>query len=214
MSKQVQSSLLILIFLALSCAALATAHITGDGGEYFLMTHSLFKHGSVTIGAADVADYVRMGPEALHRIGLQPTLLDELLRQAQAAKPDVVSGGFFPNAPGRFYSIHFWLYSLLALPFYALLKPLGLNPAAAFVVLNILCTGAVFAYLRRIAPRIAPLAFLAFLVAGTTIAAPVYSELLIKKSRFITCSRAWPTCWNPAKTNHFINSLVCNDCSM
>jgi hypothetical protein len=99
MSKQVQSSLLILIFLALSCAALATAHITGDGGEYFLMTHSLFKHGSVTIGAADVADYVRMGPEALHRIGLQPTLLDELLRQAQAAKPDVVSGGFFPNAP-------------------------------------------------------------------------------------------------------------------
>jgi hypothetical protein len=169
MSKQIQSSLLILMFLALSCAALATAHITGDGGEYFLMTHALFKHGSVTIGASDVADYVRMGPEALQRIGLQPTLLDELLRQAQAAKPDVVSGGFFPNAPGRFYSIHFWLYSLLALPFYALLKPLGLNPAAAFVVLNILCTGAVFAYLRRITPRIAPLAFLAFLVAGTTL---------------------------------------------
>jgi hypothetical protein len=169
MSKQVQSYLLLLVLLALSYVALTTVRITGDGNEYLLMMHSLFKHQSATIGAADIADYAHLAPEMLQKIGLQQPLLDELLRQAQSAKPTAVSAAFFPNAPGQFYAIHFWLYSLLALPFYALLKPFGFNPTAAFVVLNIICTGAVFAYLRRIVPRHAPLAFLAFLVAGTTL---------------------------------------------
>jgi hypothetical protein len=168
MPRQVQSYLALLLFLALSYATLTKTGITGDGGEYLLVTHALFKHQSMTIGAADVADYAHMAREAIEHFGLQPSLLDELLRQAQSAKPEVVSGGFFPAAPGQFYSIHFWLYSLLALPFYALLKPLGFDPVAAFTLLNIACAGAVFAYLRRVMPRHAPLAFLAFLAAGTT----------------------------------------------
>jgi hypothetical protein len=148
MLKHVRSALVILSVLVLCAAALTHPQLTGDGGEYLLMTHSLSRHGSVAIGAADVADYARMAPADVQKVGLQQELLDELLRQAQASKPGIVGAAFFPDAAGHLYSLHFWLYSLLALPFYALLKPLGLNPVAAFVLLNLACAGGVFAYLR------------------------------------------------------------------
>jgi hypothetical protein len=168
MSRHIPSFLLILGALLFSAMALSKTRLTGDGGEYLLMTHALLKHGSPAIAAADVADYARMAPARLEVLGLPQALLGELLRQAQASKPDVVGAAFFPDAAGRYYSLHFWLYSLLALPFYALIKPLGLNPAAAFVLLNFACAGGVFAYLRRAVPRLAPLAFLVFLAAGTS----------------------------------------------
>jgi len=73
-----------------------------------------------------------------------------------------------PNDAGRFYGIHFGLYSLLALPFYVLLKPFGGYPHYALTLLNLsFCVGA-FLYLRRTMAQQASLAMLLFLLAGAT----------------------------------------------
>jgi len=73
-----------------------------------------------------------------------------------------------PNDAGRFYGIYFGLYSLLALPFYVLLKAFGGYPHYALTLLNLsFCVGA-FLYLRRAMARQASSAMLLFLLAGAT----------------------------------------------
>jgi hypothetical protein len=73
-----------------------------------------------------------------------------------------------PNDAGHFYGIHFGLYSLLAVPFYALLKAFGAQPYYAFTLLNLsFCAGALL-YIRRAVPEHSSLAMLLFLLGGTT----------------------------------------------
>ena len=120
--------------------ALINTQLQGDGSEYLMMTHAILKHGSAAILPSDLADY-----------HLQ-----------------LSGSGFAQARNGQFYSIHFWTYSLLALPFYALLKVVGLNPIWAFCLLNIFFAGVVLVYLQRVMPKHTRFALVLFLEMGTT----------------------------------------------
>src|SRR5690242_4465628 len=51
---------LTLLILVLGTCALRQIAINGDGGEYLMMTHAFFRHGSPGITPADLQDYLRL----------------------------------------------------------------------------------------------------------------------------------------------------------
>lgn len=169
MLKRLARYCFIPLFLAIAGAALVNASLTGDGYEYVLTMHALSEHGSFEITQADVASLQHSAgsvPFYAVTLGdLMPYILEHL-RAPEKTPPFTYT--IMPNDAGRFYGIHFGLYSLLALPFYVLLKPFGAYPHHAFALLNLaFCAGACVV-LRRALPGRCVLAMLLFLVAGTT----------------------------------------------
>lgn len=154
------------LLLILALAVLAKTRLSGDGGEYLLMSHAMLKHGSAAIRASDLDAFLHR-PEGEQQLGISQTQFSAVRAQFDLPKP-APAGGFFPTGAGKFYAIHFWLYSLLALPFYALLSACGLNLLWAFSLLNLAFAGATLAYLRRVMPEHGSLAGALFLAAGTT----------------------------------------------
>lgn len=169
MPKRLSNYWFIPLFLAIAAFALVHTSLTGDGYEYMLTMHALFRHASPNITQADV--------ESLkHSAGAVPfygatlgDLMSQILEHLRAPQnTPAFTYTVMPNTEGTFYGIHFGLYSLLALPFYALLKPFGAYPHYAFTLLNLsFCAGALL-YLKRAVPERASLAMLLFLFAGTT----------------------------------------------
>lgn len=154
-----------LLSFLLCVAALYESHINGDGVEYLLMSHALAAHGSAAISSADVWDIVsqlsRHGDmSALNLLAQVP----ERLKSLPDAWPFF---GFSRASSGLFYAIHFWMYSLLAAPFYAVLSALGAKPTWAFSLLNLALVGATLVYIRRVFPNVAREAALLFLALGT-----------------------------------------------
>ncbi|WP_139236543.1 hypothetical protein [Rugamonas rubra] len=156
-----------LLMLLLSIYILLHTRISGDGGEYVLMSHALFKHGSAILRPDDVKAYLGLPLAEVMRVGVPDHVFQLLLQQMQSSKPDIVAG-FFPDAGGRFMAIHFWMYSLLAVPYYALLSMLGVSPVLAFGMLNLSFAGGALYYLCRAMPRHAGLAGTAFLLTGSS----------------------------------------------
>jgi hypothetical protein len=156
-----------LLMLLLSIYILLYTRISGDGGEYVLMSQALFKHGSAIIRPDDVRAYLGLPLEEVMRMRVPDHFFQLLLEQMGSTKPEVVAG-FFPDTGGRFLAIHFWMYSLLATPYYALLSMLGYSPVYAFGMLNLSFAGGALYYLRRAMPRHAGLAGTAFLLTGGT----------------------------------------------
>jgi hypothetical protein len=157
------------LFLAIAGFALVNTSLTGDGYEYMLTMQALFEHASPNITQADV-ESLKRGVGGVHfygaTLGDLMSLIQEYLRAPE--KVPAFTYTIMPNDAGRFYGIHFGLYSLLALPFYALLKAFGTFPHYAFTLLNLtFCAGA-FYYLRRAIPHRSSLAMLLFLFTGTT----------------------------------------------
>lgn len=157
------------LLLAIAGFALVTTSLTGDGYEYMLTMQALYDHGTPDITHADL-ESLKLSAGGMPFYGgtlndLMP-LLHEHLRAPE--KTPAYTFTVMPNDAGRFYGIHFGLYSLLALPFYALLKAFGAQPYYAFTLLNLcFCAGA-FLYIRRAVPEHASLAMLLFLLGGTT----------------------------------------------
>lgn len=149
--------------------ALINTSLTGDGYEYMLTMHALYQHGSFAITEDDVASLQRTAgsmPFYGATLGDLMPFIGAHLRAPDATPPFTFT--IMPNAAGHFYGIHFGLYPLLALPFYALLQALGVDPYYAFTLLNLGCCAAACLYLRRALPERAGLAMLLFLLAGTT----------------------------------------------
>lgn len=157
------------LFLAIAGFALVNTSLTGDGYEYMLTMHALFEHASPNITQADVESLKRSAggvPFYGATLGDLMPLIQEHLRAPE--KTPAFTYTIMPNDEGQFFGIHFGLYSLLALPFYALLKVFGAYPQYAFTLLNLtFCAGA-FLYLRRAIPDRSSLAMLLFLFSGTT----------------------------------------------
>lgn len=153
--------------LLLAGYVLKSTWLSGDGGEYLIMAHAIFSHGSAVIRPSDVADYLQLPLPELARIGFPREALEAMQQHFQTDQIHAIFG-FFPNAAKQFYACHFWFYSLLAVPFYALVKMLGLNLIWALTLLNLSFAGTVFWYLRRVMPQHARMAFLLFLTMGTT----------------------------------------------
>ena len=111
-------------------------------------------------------DYFEPQPEEKRRPRLSREVLSELVKHLQDSTP-VAAVGFFPTVEGDFYAMHFWVYSLLAVPFYVISKLFNLDPILAFGFLNIAFVGFVYAYVKRFIPEYRHQAFLLFLVMGT-----------------------------------------------
>lgn len=160
------------LFLAIAGIAVVDTSLTGDGYEYMLTMHALAEHGSPEITQADIASLQRSAgrvPFAAVTLGDLMPYIQEHLR-APGNTP-AFTYTIMPNDEGRFYGIHFGLYSLLALPFYVLLKLLGAYPHYAFTLLNLGCCACALLYLRRAMPAPAThgaLSMLLVLLAGTT----------------------------------------------
>jgi hypothetical protein len=109
---------LALLLLSFIAVRLATKPIlAGDGIEYFSMLESFWNHGSPDQRLADM--------ESLHRV------LDS--HAAIIARPH---DGFFVSLDGRWYSFHFWLYPLLAVPAKAVLRLLRADEFGALAWTN------------------------------------------------------------------------------
>jgi hypothetical protein len=157
------------VFLAIAGIVLVNTSLTGDGYEYMLTMHALFEHASPNITLADV-DSLKQSAGGMPNYGATLGDLMPLLHQHLLApeKTPAYTYTIMPNAGGEFYGIHFGLYSLMALPFHALLKALGVHPYYAFSLLNLaFCAGACL-YIRRAMPDRSSLAMLLFLFSGTT----------------------------------------------
>lgn len=89
--------------------------IAGDGGEYLGMTISLFNHASADLQREDIR-----------------------MRDAIVEKNNVSSWlGVYEKSPdGLYYSSHFFMYSLLNVPLFAVLHFFQLNELTAYQVMN------------------------------------------------------------------------------
>ncbi|SFC78606.1 hypothetical protein [Massilia yuzhufengensis] len=114
---------------------LAKARLIGDGLEYLAMVQGFVAHGSPELRRTDVDAFAAMPPPALARALLKPAMLDGAIERLERGA--IVELGFARARDGSVHAIHFWMYSLLAAPFYALVVLLGQNPFMALVALNL-----------------------------------------------------------------------------
>lgn len=153
------------VFALAAILAAMRSHLDGDGAEYLMMAHAFVAHGSASLTPADFAQVAgvlhgHMDP-AGHSLFLN--VVDELGR----TPPALPYAGFARTASGEIYSIHFWLYSLMAAPFYALATLLGIRPTLCFALLNLALLAASMRHLHKSLPSAGRTAALVFMSLGT-----------------------------------------------
>jgi hypothetical protein len=133
----------------------------GDCGEYILMARGLARRGAPDFRDEDARWLARREKRL---VVVARHLHEGLARQKQSVI------GSVRTADGRYYSMHFWFYSLLAAPVLWLLEILRAPPLLALVAVNAAAASLAVVYLVRhfrgtwlalVAPGI-------FLLAGTT----------------------------------------------
>lgn len=132
------AAILLCAVFALLC--LGKARQMGDGIEYLAMAQGFAARGSPDLRPSDIAALEALPPAALQRGRLKPELLAPAYERI--VRDGVIEHGFARALDGSVHAIHFWMYSLLAAPFYALLAALGQNPFMALVALNLACVTA------------------------------------------------------------------------
>lgn len=132
------AALILCTVFALLC--LAKARLIGDGIEYLAMSQGFVAHGSPDLRRTDIAAFAAMPPQALARGRLDPDSLAAASERIEREGAIVL--GFARAQDGSVHAIHFWMYSLLAAPLYALVVVLGGNPFMSLVLLNLLILGA------------------------------------------------------------------------
>lgn len=133
-----RAALLLCAVFALLC--LAKVRLTGDGLEYLAMSQGFVAHGSPELRRTDIEAFRAMPPQALARGRLDPGSLAAAFERIEREGAIVL--GFARAQDGSVHAIHFWMYSLLGAPFYALVTLLGLNPFMALALLNLAILGA------------------------------------------------------------------------
>lgn len=113
----------ILLFssILLSCSLLIKPLITGDGREYLGMTVSFKNHMSFDLTLNDIDERLKL--EKLNSIHFPEEL---------------TYAGYFEDIDGKFYSYHFWFYSLLNVVPYIILEQFDINPLKSFQLTNCL----------------------------------------------------------------------------
>lgn len=132
------AALFLCTVFALLC--LAKARLIGDGIEYLAMSQGFVAHGSPDLRRTDIETFKAMPAQALARGRLDPDSLAAASERVEREGAIVL--GFARAQDGSVHAIHFWMYSLLAAPLYALVTLLGLNPFMALVLLNLVILGA------------------------------------------------------------------------
>lgn len=167
LKKQINLQLISFLILIVSIVSIFFMRLSGDGYEYFLTTHAFYKHGTPDILVSDVLDYYNNNKMlGQKKASLSDEILGILIQHLKAEKP-IAALQFFPTESGEFYAMHFWMYSLLAVPIYSALHVFDFNPVWAFGFLNLAFVGLVFFYLKRLIPEYCNEAFLLFFLMGT-----------------------------------------------
>lgn len=181
---RVEAGLAALFSLAVVVYALANTRPRGDSGEYVLMAAAFAIHATPDVRAEDVRWVARTEP----RLGE----LMERLESGMSAEKPVVLGSIHRAPDGRYYSFHFWFYSLLAaIPLWPLTAT-GVSPIIALALVNALAlVGASFyaaAGVRGVHRFLVPLAFF---ISGTTFyAAWTGPEALTAAAVLVACFAA------------------------
>ncbi len=152
--QRLERPVLLLLCALFAVLCLSKARIIGDGLEYLAMTQGFAAHGSPELRRADAEAFKAMPPKALERARLRPDIMDGAIARIEAE--GVIELGFARALDGSVQAIHFWMYSLLAVPFYWLVTALGQNPFMALVALNLAILGLAAWRLRTWLPARTP----------------------------------------------------------
>jgi len=175
----------VLCCLVTLAVAVATLRASGDGGEYLLSARALLDHGTPAIREAD-AMWLSASEPRWRKLSAR------IAGGIQLGEPIPLPS--VRRAPtGAYYSLHFWFYSLLAVPFLAVTEHFHLRPALALVVVNGLAAGTAIAFLfRRFGLGLVSLATASlYLLAGTTFYLGwTGPEVLTAAATLVTCLAA------------------------
>ena len=97
----------------------AQPDIYGDGWEYLAMTISFANHATPDLQKEDIAER--------HKVAAENNL---------KLSQSIEYGGYFKSLSGKFYSYHFWFYSLLCVIPYLFLDFIGFNALKVFQLTN------------------------------------------------------------------------------
>ncbi|AIO33465.1 putative membrane protein [Burkholderia cenocepacia] len=118
-------SLILIVFFAGVSLRGAQPNITGDGLEYTLMSQAILNHGTPDITPDDYRELQSYRGDTGTNVA------------AVAARSSLsTSPPFFRDGSGRYYSYHFWLYSLFVVPFFFVAKLFGVATPWAFLATN------------------------------------------------------------------------------
>lgn len=141
---------LVLLVVSVVCVASARkARLAGDGVEYFSMLESFWNHATPDQRAGDLASLTNL--LARHGYGVGG-----------------LHSGFFATPHGDWYSYHFWIYPLLAVPAKAALHLVRADEFYALAATNAALVIATIAWALRgaSAPSPARIAFVALSAVG------------------------------------------------
>ena len=117
----------------------------GDGVEYVLMTEAIYNHGSPDIQQKDVTQYtnylnsrnIKIEKEEVFK-SVEDFLIEINSKNLHFKKVSIQDlNGFVLGKNEKFYSIHFWFYSTLAIPARALLHLLNADITKTFLLTNL-----------------------------------------------------------------------------
>lgn len=161
--------IIILVMASLSLAR--RTRLYGDGAEYLLMTHAFATHASPDIRAEDVDDFLTLPDSDLNQLRILKDPFQKLARELRSPSPDykwINQFGLFASREQNIHACHFWLYSLLVVPFYWLGLGLGLGPVAGFTLFHMTLLALALVYIIRLLPRHGWLAAAAFFFCGVS----------------------------------------------
>ncbi len=116
-------ALSVLAAAMVSCVVLASPTVRhGDGFEYIYTAQAFLNHATPDVRASDISD-------AQHVLRTRNAHI-KIKRDARQ--------GFCQAPSGKFYSRHFWAYSMMVAPVQWMLRQLGLNELRAFTLFNVL----------------------------------------------------------------------------
>ncbi|MBP7807856.1 MAG: hypothetical protein KA163_01055 [Bacteroidia bacterium] len=125
------------LYLYRSFNSFKTPYVTGDGFEYILMTEAFYNHLSPKIEASDIKSFKEKFVKHHNwDVFYKKEFVDNLIVYFETSKRDFREGkgGFYVNRNKNFYSYHFFFYSLINLPSYAISQHYG--PLRSFYFTN------------------------------------------------------------------------------
>lgn len=184
--------------------------ITGDGKEYILMSQSLLSHGSPDLRPDDAIRVLEQFKER------QPQFRDGYLecatsKECLAETNNVINYNYFKSINNKYYSWHFFAYSLLNAPVYYFYQSLNASPTASFAFLNAaLLLLAIVLIITKLRESVGYKAIILFL----TITPTTLSYVRWNHPESITFSAIIVSLILLKKRNYFSSSFVMVICSM
>ncbi|MBU9262818.1 hypothetical protein KTD13_20945 [Burkholderia multivorans] len=124
--KFVWMALVLVVFFSGLSVRKIQPNVSGDGIEYTLMAQAFLTHGTPNITQDDYEKVRAYSGDARTNVP-----------EVAGIFPLTASPPFFRDIDGRYYSYHFWLYSLFVAPFLFLVKLFGAATPWAFVATNL-----------------------------------------------------------------------------